>query len=57
MKLDLSGKIIVVIGGTTGIGWSAAKAFVEAGAQVVVVGRNSQSVTRPRRNSARMASP
>ncbi|MFT4588885.1 MAG: NAD(P)-dependent dehydrogenase (short-subunit alcohol dehydrogenase family) [Candidatus Binatia bacterium] len=44
MKLDLSGKIFVIIGGTTGIGWSAAQAFVEAGAQVVVVGRNSQSV-------------
>src|SRR2546427_13234568 len=28
------------MGGTTGIGFSAAKAFVEAGAKVVVVGRN-----------------
>lgn len=44
MNLDLTGKIIVVIGGTTGIGWSAAKSFVEAGAKVVVVGRNSQNV-------------
>jgi len=44
MNLDLSGKNIVVIGGTTGIGWSAAKSFIEAGAQVVVVGRNAQSV-------------
>jgi NAD(P)-dependent dehydrogenase (short-subunit alcohol dehydrogenase family) len=44
MNLDLSGRNIVIIGGTTGLGWSAATAFIEAGAQVVVVGRNSQSV-------------
>ncbi len=44
MKLDLSGKNLVVIGGTTGLGWSAAQAFVKAGAQVVVVGRNPQNV-------------
>ena len=36
MNLDLTGKKLVVIGGTTGLGWSAAKAFVEAGAQVVL---------------------
>jgi NAD(P)-dependent dehydrogenase (short-subunit alcohol dehydrogenase family) len=36
----LSGKVLVVIGGTTGLGLSAAKAFVAAGAKVVVVGRH-----------------
>ena len=35
---------MVIIGGTTGIGLSAAKAFVTNGANVVVVGRNSESV-------------
>ena len=42
----LANKVIVVIGGTTGLGLSAARAFVEAGAQVVVVGRNHESAAR-----------
>jgi NAD(P)-dependent dehydrogenase (short-subunit alcohol dehydrogenase family) len=39
----LDKKNIVVIGGTTGLGLSAAKAFLAAGANVVVVGRNAVS--------------
>ncbi|MGL4629783.1 MAG: SDR family NAD(P)-dependent oxidoreductase [Leadbetterella sp.] len=39
----LENKRIVVIGGTTGLGLSSAKAFVENGAKVVVVGRNPDS--------------
>lgn len=40
----LSGKILVVVGGTTGLGLSAARAFLTAGARgVVVTGRNPQS--------------
>jgi NAD(P)-dependent dehydrogenase (short-subunit alcohol dehydrogenase family) len=39
-------KSIVIIGGTTGIGFSAAQAFVEHGAKVVVVGRNEESVEK-----------
>ncbi|HEY2722593.1 MAG TPA: SDR family oxidoreductase [Chitinophagaceae bacterium] len=42
----LAGKKIVIIGGTTGIGLSAAKSFANEGARVVVVGRNQESVTR-----------
>ena len=42
----LDGKRIVVIGGTTGIGLSAAKAFVDEGAKVVVVGRNKEKVAQ-----------
>lgn len=42
--MQLSNKHIVIIGGTTGMGLSAAKAFVREGANVVVVGRNEQSV-------------
>jgi NAD(P)-dependent dehydrogenase (short-subunit alcohol dehydrogenase family) len=41
--LVLEGKSLVIIGGTTGIGLSAARAFVENGARVVVVGRNRQN--------------
>jgi NAD(P)-dependent dehydrogenase (short-subunit alcohol dehydrogenase family) len=40
----LANKVLVVIGGTTGIGFSAARAFVRAGASVVAVGRNPENV-------------
>ena len=40
----LQGKVLVVIGGTTGIGLSAAKAFVAEGASVVAVGRSAKNV-------------
>ncbi len=39
----LSNKSIVIIGGTTGLGLSAARAFVRQQAKVVVVGRNPES--------------
>ncbi|MCS1407115.1 MAG: 2-dehydro-3-deoxy-D-gluconate 5-dehydrogenase [Verrucomicrobia subdivision 3 bacterium] len=42
----LTGKGIVVLGGTTGLGISAASAFVDAGAGVVVVGRNSENLDK-----------
>lgn len=41
---QLKNKNIVIIGGTTGLGLSAAKAFVANEANVVVVGRNEASV-------------
>jgi NAD(P)-dependent dehydrogenase (short-subunit alcohol dehydrogenase family) len=40
----LPGKVIVIIGGTTGLGLSAARACVAAGARVVVTGRNPESI-------------
>lgn len=40
----LVNKNIVIIGGTTGLGLSAAKAFIAEGAAVVAVGRNTESV-------------
>lgn len=39
----LEDKTIVIMGGTTGLGLSAAKAFVSQGARIVVVGRNPDS--------------
>lgn len=42
----LNGKILVIIGGTTGLGLSAGRAFVAAGARVVLVGRNPESAQR-----------
>jgi NAD(P)-dependent dehydrogenase (short-subunit alcohol dehydrogenase family) len=47
--MRLQGKTLVVIGGTTGLGLSAAQAFVREGARVVVVGRNSESVDTAQR--------
>jgi NAD(P)-dependent dehydrogenase (short-subunit alcohol dehydrogenase family) len=40
----LANKVIVIIGGTTGLGLSAGSAFAKAGAKVFVVGRNQQSL-------------
>jgi NAD(P)-dependent dehydrogenase (short-subunit alcohol dehydrogenase family) len=40
----LQHKSIVIIGGTTGLGLTAARAFTANGANVVVVGRNEESV-------------
>jgi NAD(P)-dependent dehydrogenase (short-subunit alcohol dehydrogenase family) len=40
----LKDKCLVIIGGTTGIGLSAARAFVDHGANVVAIGRNQESV-------------
>lgn len=45
----LQNKNIVIIGGTTGIGLSAAKAFVAEGANVVVVGRDKESVAETKK--------
>ncbi len=49
MSNQLQNKNIVIIGGTTGLGLSAAKAFVANGANVVVVGRSEESVTEAKR--------
>jgi NAD(P)-dependent dehydrogenase (short-subunit alcohol dehydrogenase family) len=43
VKTLLEDKILVVVGGTTGLGLSAAKAFVAAGASVIIVGRNADN--------------
>lgn len=42
----LQHKCIVIIGGTTGIGLSAAQAFIDHGARVVAIGRNPESVEK-----------
>jgi NAD(P)-dependent dehydrogenase (short-subunit alcohol dehydrogenase family) len=41
--MSLEDRAIVIVGGTTGLGLSAAKACVNAGARVVVCGRNPDS--------------
>ena len=43
MEKWLINKSIVVIGGTTGLGFSASRAFIRSGANVVMVGRNPEN--------------
>jgi NAD(P)-dependent dehydrogenase (short-subunit alcohol dehydrogenase family) len=38
-------KVVVITGGTSGIGLAAARRFIKEGAKVVVTGRNRQSVS------------
>jgi NAD(P)-dependent dehydrogenase (short-subunit alcohol dehydrogenase family) len=45
----LKNKNIVIIGGTTGLGLSAAVTFIKNGANVIVVGRNAESVIEAER--------
>ena len=51
----LANKKIVIIGGTTGLGLSAAKAFIAEGAQLVVVGRNENNVMEAKKNLGKNA--
>ncbi len=46
--LTLQDKNIVIIGGTTGLGLSAARAFAAQGARLVLVGRNADSAEAAR---------
>jgi len=49
MTRTLQGKSLVVVGGTSGLGLSAAKAFIAAGAQVVVVGKNPEKIEQAKK--------
>lgn len=43
MQFDFTGKRVLVTGGSRGIGWSAVRAFLDAGAHVALNGRTSES--------------
>src|SRR5262249_51286998 len=45
----LANKILVIIGGTTGLGLSAAKTFIREQAKGVIVGRNPDNVAAAQR--------
>ncbi|MFM9032157.1 MAG: SDR family NAD(P)-dependent oxidoreductase, partial [Opitutaceae bacterium] len=40
----LAGRVVVIIGGSTGLGLSGARACLAAGARVVITGRNRESL-------------
>src|SRR5215470_11269210 len=42
--LDLTGKVAVVVGGTSGIGWAIAEGLADAGADVVPTSRRQEFV-------------
>ena len=42
----LRGRAALVTGGTSGIGYEIAKAFINAGAKVVITGRNEQKLSK-----------
>lgn len=43
MKRDMTGKIVVITGGSSGIGAAAARALSKLGARVVITGRSSET--------------
>src|SRR5262249_44825325 len=53
----LNGKSLVIICGTTGIGLSAARAFVKEGARVIIVGRNSEYATAAQKSLGKSSFP
>jgi NAD(P)-dependent dehydrogenase (short-subunit alcohol dehydrogenase family) len=53
----LQQRAVVIVGGTTGLGYSAARACVEAGASVVVVGRNPENARAAAQNLGPEAMP
>ena len=48
MGAKLKDKVAVITGGTTGIGFAAAKRFVDEGATVVLTGRNPKTLEAAR---------
>lgn len=52
MKHDFSEKVVLISGGTSGIGLATARQFIEAGASVVLLGRDAQRGSAALRNLA-----
>ena len=50
VEMPLQEKVIVIIGGTSGLGLSAAHACIDAGARVVIVGRDQDKLASAQRS-------
>jgi NAD(P)-dependent dehydrogenase (short-subunit alcohol dehydrogenase family) len=46
MKKQLNGKVVLIVGGNSGIGLACAQAFAEAGARLVITGRNPETLKK-----------
>jgi meso-butanediol dehydrogenase/(S,S)-butanediol dehydrogenase/diacetyl reductase len=55
MELDLTGQIVVVIGGTRGIGWAICEVLHRQGAKVITCGSSESSVEQARKKAATLA--
>ncbi|MCG5052477.1 MAG: SDR family oxidoreductase [Myxococcales bacterium] len=55
MSKNFENKVVLITGGTTGIGFASAKRFAEAGARVIVTGRNPATVEAARQELAGVA--
>jgi NAD(P)-dependent dehydrogenase (short-subunit alcohol dehydrogenase family) len=53
MAEALKNKRLLIIGGTTGLGFSAARAFIENGARVLIVGRDQTKLTQAQKRLGR----
>ena len=53
MKIDFSGQIVIVTGGTRGIGASIAELFLSLNAEVIATGTNKVHIQRLNQNSPR----
>ena len=48
--MDISGNSILITGGSTGIGYAFAEAFLEAGNEVIICGRKEEKLAEAKRN-------
>jgi NAD(P)-dependent dehydrogenase (short-subunit alcohol dehydrogenase family) len=48
--MSLSGKSVVIVGGSSGIGYGVAEALLQAGAEVTIVGRSAEKLEAARKS-------